>query len=239
VLPSAYDLVEPLNARRSDLGSPLIRLWSDTSYVYSWPNSTRKTIVGPAALPPNTSHTCRTLFPACACCPLADCACTAGRIATSTSWDFSALDVQVASMMKSAGHPQTTILQLTGNSPPWWFFNPNRTEGGFADPTGRTAGEYFSRVLDWYMKGGMTDELGEYHYSGHNYTFGWLEILNEVDLNQAIYIESAGCGWHCANRTKLLANVRRYIAFYDGVAMAVRANHPHIRFVGNCTYSTE
>ena len=75
---------------------------------------------------------------------------------------------------------------------------------------------------------------GEYHHSGHNYTFGWLEVLNEVDLNGAIYMESAGCGWHCGNRTKLLANVRRYIAFYDGVATAVRANHPHVRFVGNC-----
>jgi hypothetical protein len=149
--PSAYYIVEPLNARRSDLGSPLIRLWSDTSYVYSWPNSTRKTVVGPAALPPNTSHTCRTLFPACACCPRADCACTAGRIAATTSWDFRALDVQVSSMMASAKHPETTILQLTGNNPPWWFFNPNRTVGGFADPSGRTVGEYFSRVLDWYV----------------------------------------------------------------------------------------
>ena len=230
--PSAYDIVDQLSARRSELRSPYVRLWSDTSYVYSWPASTRKTVVGPAALPPNTSHTCRTLFPSCNCCPAADCPCCAGRIAEKTSWDFAALDIQVASMQNNVAYPESTILQLTGNSPPWWFWNPNSTVGGFADPT--SAGAYFSRILDHYTKGGFTDELGVYRRSGLNYTFGYLEILNEVDLNRHIYIESAGCGWHCADREKLLANVRRYIQFYDAVSIVVRANHPNIRFVGNC-----
>ena len=76
--PSEWDIVDALNAGRAALASPHVRLWSDTQYVYDWPSSPRTTVVGPAALPPNTTATCAVLFPACACCPRADCDCCAG-----------------------------------------------------------------------------------------------------------------------------------------------------------------
>lgn len=186
--PSTWDIVEPMDAARSQLRAPYVRLWSDTSYVYDWPGSTRKTVVGPAASPPNTTQTCTLHFPTCACCPQSDCACTATYngapvrgVARSTSWDFSALDIQVQHLLGSVAFPETSILQLTGNSPPWWFWAPGQPRKEFAEPTGVREGHYFSRVLDWYQKGGLTDELGMYHHSGHNYTWGYLEVLNEME----------------------------------------------------------
>lgn len=233
--PSEWDIVDALNAGRAALASPHVRLWSDTQYIYDWPdNSSRTTVVGPAALPPNTSATCATLFPSCACCPRADCNCCSGtqvnsptsnrcadRISTGTSWDFAALDVQVKSLQGSTAFPHTNILQITGNTPPWWFFAASGK--GFADPSGVTVGHYFSRVLDWYHKGGFVDELGQRHHSGHNYSFGFLEVLNEVNLHADVYVGPTP-----------LDSIRNYIKFYDGVATIVKANHPGIKLIGNC-----
>jgi hypothetical protein len=87
-------------------------------------------------------------------------------------------------------------------------------------PVGR---HYFSRVLDWYQKGGFVDELGRRHRSGHNYSFGFLEVLNEVNLHADVYIGPTP-----------LDSIRNYIRFYDGVAKVVRANHPGIKLIGNC-----
>lgn len=83
-------------------------------------------------------------------------------MANTTSSDFRALDIQVKHLLGSVAFPQTSILQLTGNSPPWWFWAPGRPRADFADPSGVGEGRYFSRVLDWYQKGGFTDELGVY-----------------------------------------------------------------------------
>ena len=82
-----------------------------------------------------------------------------------------------------------------------------------------------------------------YHHSGHNITFGYLEILNEVDLQRHIYFSNAtgALASTCAPNTTsdqcaqgLVANVRRYIALYDAVVRVVHQNHPNIKFVGNC-----
>ena len=66
-------------------------------------------------------------------------------------------------------------------------------------------------------------EFGQYHHSGYNFTFGYLEILNEIDLRPHIWFSNDP-----------VANTRRYISLYDGVASVVRKNHPTIKFVGNC-----
>ena len=223
--PTTYDIVDAMNAARSQLRAPYVRLWSSTDYQYFWPNGSSRTIVGPEALPPNNTETCRLHFPNCTCCPRADCACIhkppgtvpsyaggGAMIAQTTSWDFRALDIQVASLQSSTAFPETNILQITGNVPPWWFWAPGADHKEFADPTGKSVGKYFSRILDWYSKGGMTDELNTYHHSGHNYTFGYLEVLNEMD-----YIAGP-----------------KYIKWYDGVVTTVRKAHPKIRFIGNC-----
>ena len=126
-------------------------------------------------------------------------------------WDLRALDVKVLNLQKSVAFPDTTILQLQG---PQAYL--------LADPTGVRLGEHFSRVLDWYSRGGFTDEFGRYHHSGYNISFGYLEVLNEIDINP-----------HFAYGGPLNAT-RRYIKLFDGVATVVKQRHPSIKFVGNC-----
>ena len=221
--PSEYDIVEPIKAARRQLRAPYVRLWSGTDYFYSWPNSTRKTAVGPAISPPNTSETCRYNFPNCSCCReycAAGCSCC--QVPATTSWDFRALDINVQSLQSSTAYPATNILQIVGVGGEW-FFRPDRT--GFADPTGRREGRWFSMILDWYCRGGFTDERGTFHHSGHNYTFGYLELLNEIDNIGSGIPGIPGSG-------KIPGPA--YIRWYDGVVATVRERHPAIKFVGNC-----
>jgi hypothetical protein len=91
--------------------------------MYDWLASSRTTVVGPEYDPPNNTETCRLHFPNCTCCPAADCGCIHGgstgsqvhRIAATTSWDFAALDIQVASLQASTAFPETNILQVCLN----------------------------------------------------------------------------------------------------------------------------
>ena len=88
-----------MNTRRSELKTPFVRMWSDSSMRYDWPSNTtnqrQPVMVGPEVQPPNTTTTCALVFPTCACCGRAACGCTKGKIAGSTAWDFAALDVKV------------------------------------------------------------------------------------------------------------------------------------------------
>ena len=247
--PTKFDIVDAIAARRRELASPLARLWWDTIVVMKFSDN-RTTAWGPEPAPPNTTQVCSALCPGCPCCP-ADgyvqphCYCCDSPFFNpgyTTSWNFSAMDVKVLRFQESVVDPASTVLQVTGNNPePWWF---NYTAAGDGAPTNdEHIGHYFSRVLDWYGKGGFTDELGVFHHSGHNVTFGYLEVLNEVDFNRHIYFsnETGAPGSTCAPHATeaecaagLVANVRRYIALYDAVVRVVHQNHPHIKFVGNC-----
>ena len=195
--PSSYDIVDAINDRRRELGSPLNRAWWDGSVVLDWPaNSStpdRKAVWCPEPTRPNKTH---------------------------TSWDLRALDVKMLNLQRSVAFPETTILQL--RFPPPWVWAPGNATTGLADPSGVELGEHYSRIISWY-KGGFTDELGRRHDSGYNVSFGYLEILNEIDGNSHIY----------GPRSPVEAT-RRYIRLYDGVATTVRRDHPEIKFVGGC-----
>ena len=80
-----------------------------------------------------------------------------------------------------------------------------------------------------YQKGGFTDEQGVYHHSGHNLTFGYMEILNEWDANAHL----ASPDWVSASGIQ--ANIRRYIGIYDGATRVIRRHHPRIKFLGACS----
>lgn len=48
-----------------------------------------------------------------------------------------------------------------------------------------TVANYFSNVYQYYMSGGFTDDLGRFH-KGYNYSFDWIEVLNEPDFEHGI-----------------------------------------------------
>ena len=59
----------------------------------------------------------------------------------------------------------------------------NYTQGNeLRDPTGKELGDYYARLVSWYVNGGFTDENGVRHDSGYHYKFPVWEVLNEVDF---------------------------------------------------------
>ena len=96
---------------------------------------------------------------------------------------------------------------------------------GYIDPTGVDAGNYFSRIISWYTKGGFVDELGVKHVSNYSYAWKYWEVLNEVDAGSSgthalavllnrIYIWKQACRecagssepWACFVATLRIAN---------------------------------
>ena len=61
---------------------------------------------------------------------------------------------------------------------------------GPLDPTGKQAGEYFSRIISWFTKGEFTDELGVVHKGGHRYPWQDWEVLNEIDAGSPLLCPS-------------------------------------------------
>ena len=61
---------------------------------------------------------------------------------------------------------------------------------GPLDPTGKQAGEYFSRIISWFTKGEFTDELGVVHKGGHHYAWRHWEVLNEIDAGSPLLCPS-------------------------------------------------
>jgi hypothetical protein len=90
----------------------------------------------------------------------------------------------------------------------------NYTQGTeLRDPTGKELGDYYARLVNWYVNGGFTDELGKRHESGHHFPIDYLEVLNEPDLEHHTTPE-------------------QYTARYDAIVAAIRKVAPNMKFVG-------
>ena len=194
-----YDIVDEINARRRELGHPLDRIWWANGVEWQWPLN--RTVNSLTRV----LHADPEPIPP-------------NYTSHRAHWDLRALDVKVLNIQASVRYPETSILQLQG---------PRADL--LADFSGRKLGEYYSRVLDWYQNGGFTDEFGTYHHSGHNVTFGYLEILNEID----ILFDNNLCKHRGICNSPLNAT-RAYIQLYDGAVSVVHQRHPNMKFVGNC-----
>ena len=137
-----------------------------------------------------------------------------------TSWDFSGIDPYVEDFMAaSAGHDAVI------NFAPMYTWGTNAT--GFIDPTGAAAGEYFSRIISWYTKGGFVDELGARHVSNYSYNWKYWEVLNEVDAG------SSGTRCSSLNSTaNALRCAEAYTRIYDGIVTVLHRDHPELQFTG-------
>jgi hypothetical protein len=80
------------------------------------------------------------------------------------------------------------------------------------DPSMKEAADYYARLLSWYEKGGLTDENGKWHESGHHYKVAYWEVLNEIDFEHHWTPEA-------------------YTKFYDAVTAAMRKVDPNIKFM--------
>ena len=94
---------------------------------------------------------------------------------------------------------------------------------GPRDPSGVEAGDYFSRIVSWYTKGGLTDEAGVWHPSGHHFKWTNWEVLNEVDSSSPLLcLKLLNADGKTQNLTECAV---RYTRFYDGVVGVLQRDH--------------
>jgi hypothetical protein len=142
-----------------------------------------------------------------------------------TSWDFQYIDPTLDAFMKATeGHS----VMLNFSTMPAWMWktgkpveypaDPNQvfwkyTQGTeIKDPTYKQAADYYARLLSWYTQGGLTDENGKWHPSGHHYKVAYWEVLNEIEAEHK---------W----------KPEEYCKFYDAVVKALRKIQPGLKFV--------
>lgn len=146
--------------------------------------------------------------------------------ATKTSWDFSLIDPMTRDFLAATtGHP--TVMNFS-TSPAWLYktdspvtyhADPNQVDWNYTqgtelrDPTGKQLGDYYARLVSWYVNGGFTDELGVRHVSGYHYKFPIWEVLNEVESEHAM-------------------SPRQYTERYDAIVSAIHKVAPETKFMG-------
>lgn len=142
-----------------------------------------------------------------------------------TSWDFSLIDPMTIDFLNATkGH--SVILNFS-TIPAWLFKTPkpvtypqdpdqvtwNYTQGTeLRDPSMKELGDYYARLVSWYVNGGFTDEFGKRHESGHHFKIPYWEVLNEVDFEHSMTPE-------------------QYTARYDAIVSAIRRVAPDMKFV--------
>ena len=113
---------------------------------------------------------------------------------TSTSWNFSLIDPMMEDLMAAtSGH--STIINFS-TIPAWLFKTPkpvtypkdpnqvfwDYTQGTeLVDPSGKSLGDYYARLVSWYTRGGFTDENGKFHASTHHYN---LPIMGGIERSR-------------------------------------------------------
>ena len=143
-----------------------------------------------------------------------------------TSWDFSLIDPMTIDFLNATkGH--SVILNFS-TIPAWLFKTPkpvtypqdpdqatwDYTQGTeLRDPSMKELGDYYARLVSWYVDGGFTDELGKRHESGHHFRIPYWEVLNEVDFEHHMTPE-------------------QYTARYDAIVSAIKRVAPTMKFVG-------
>ncbi len=143
-----------------------------------------------------------------------------------TSWDFSLIDPLTIDFLNATqGH--SVILNFS-TIPAWLFKTPkpveypkdpdavtwDYTQGTeLRDPSGKELGDYYGRLVSWYVNGGFTDEYGKKHESGHHFKIPYWEVLNEVDFEHKMTAE-------------------QYTARYDAIISGIRKVDPDMKFVG-------
>jgi hypothetical protein len=143
-----------------------------------------------------------------------------------TYWNFDLIDPMTRDFLTATeGHPPV----MNFSTIPAWLFktdkpvtypdDPNKpvwnyTQGKeLVDPSGKQLGDYYARLVSWYVNGGFTDENGKLHNSGYHYKFPVWEVLNEVDYEHQMTPE-------------------QYTARYDAIVAAIHGVSPETKFMG-------
>lgn len=143
-----------------------------------------------------------------------------------TSWDFSLIDPLAVDFLEATKGKRVV---MNFSTVPQWMFdtgykvyypdNPNEEIWSYShgeslrDPSGRELADYYARLVQWYTKGGFTDEFGKRHTSPHRYKIDYWEVFNEPEFEHNISPED-------------------YTKRYDWIVGAIRKVAPEMKFVG-------
>jgi len=143
-----------------------------------------------------------------------------------TFWDFSLIDPMTEDFLNATrGH--SVILNFS-TTPAWLWVtpkpvsypnDPNQVDWHYTqgtqlrDPSGKQLGDYYARLVSWYVNGGFTDEYGKRHNSGHHFQIPYWEVLNEVDFEHNM-------------------SPQMYTLCYDAIVSAIQRVAPKMKFVG-------
>jgi hypothetical protein len=143
-----------------------------------------------------------------------------------TSWDFTYID-PVTKDFFAATEGHTSIVNFS-TIPAWMFktekpvkypADPNQVVWNYTqgtelrDPSGKEVGDYFGRLVSWYVNGGFADENGKRHESGYHYELPYWEVLNEIDWEHTTTPED-------------------YNKRYDAIVEGIHKVSPETKFVG-------
>jgi hypothetical protein len=143
-----------------------------------------------------------------------------------TSWNFSLIDPMTEDFLH-ATHGHSVILNFS-TTPQWMWVtpapipypsDPDQPDWKYTlgtqlrDPSGKELGDYYARLVSWYLNGGFTDEFGKRHESGHHFKIDYWEVLNEADFEHNMSPE-------------------QYTLIYDAIVSAIRKVAPAMKFVG-------
>jgi hypothetical protein len=146
--------------------------------------------------------------------------------AQKTSWDFSLIDPMMKDFFAATeGHP--TVVNFS--TMPAWLFktdkpvtypaDPNQVTWDYTKgtellhPTGKELGDYYGRLVSWYVNGGFSDENGVRHDSGYHYKLPVWEVLNEPEFEHSTTPE-------------------QYTERYDAIVEGIRRVSPETKFMG-------
>ncbi len=143
-----------------------------------------------------------------------------------TSWDFSLIDPMTKDFL-AAQEGHSTVMNFS--TIPQWMFktdkpvpypaDPNQVTWNYEqgtdlrDPSGKELGDYYNRLVSWYVNGGFTDENGVRHDSGYHYKLPVWEVLNEVESEHTTTPE-------------------KYVIQYDAIVDGIHRASPDTKFMG-------
>ena len=130
-------------------------------------------------------------------------------------FNFTLCDEYVLDFM-AVRNAETALINF--DAAPAWLHVGNDLAGPLGDPSGKALGEWISRILSWYTKGGFHDSRTNTTYkSAHHLSWRNYEVLNEPDLKK-----------YLCNRNHPLQCAEEYTKLYDGIVSVLQINHPEI-----------
>eukprot|EP00929_Paragymnodinium_shiwhaense_P034939 TRINITY_DN18959_c0_g1_i1.p1 TRINITY_DN18959_c0_g1~~TRINITY_DN18959_c0_g1_i1.p1 ORF type:complete len:495 (+),score=39.92 TRINITY_DN18959_c0_g1_i1:86-1570(+) len=123
-------------------------------------------------------------------------------------FDFNLTDEYIADFM-ACRNAEDSVFNF--DAPPKWLHVNSDYDQPLRDMTGREVGEWISRILGWYTKGGFLDSrTGRRYSSPHRFRWRNYEVLNEPNLEKWLTREG-------------------YTRLYDGIVAILQRDHPEIQ----------